>query len=303
MSCPPAGWRFSSARQVTAQCAFDLRLNLPGSWRTRGCPTLVGGSLGWPGSGPGRSADRCRSSRLPSYQESAKRRELAAPTVRAAWSQFRWGSSSLLLNPPITVRMPLRRGGSSAFAQQRRTPGSWRPGSRQSRPVQPDTWREAREAAERRRGDRRRGRLVLAVLVSWPGSDYPRCVTNRSVIRERRPAHGPGPGQPARMFTGATLRPERDCGSERKPEDWSHGRGQEARGCGVPVFDVDRATDSCHARPTTSAAASSSFRRRLQLRSTPCVPTSCAAGSSPTTSWTTTPRPGAGSASCRGSTR
>ena len=135
VSCPPAGWRFCVSRQVTAQCAFDLRLNLPGSWRTRGCPTLVGGSLGWPGSGPGRSADRCRSSRLPSYQESAKRRELAAPTVRAAWSQFRWGSSSLLLNPPITVRMPLRRGGSSASpSSEGRRPGSWRPGlARQGR--------------------------------------------------------------------------------------------------------------------------------------------------------------------------
>jgi hypothetical protein len=42
-------------------------------------------------------------------------------------------------------------------------------------------------------------------------------------IRERSLAQGPGPGQPARVFTGATGRPERDRRSERKPEDWSHG--------------------------------------------------------------------------------
>src|SRR6266566_4787509 len=35
-------------------------------------------------------------------------------------------------------------------------------------------------------------------------------------IRERRLAHGPGPGQPARVFTGATGRPERDRGSEHR---------------------------------------------------------------------------------------
>ena len=45
-------------------------------------------------------------------------------------------------------------------------------------------------------------------------------------------AIGPGPGQPARVVTGATGRPERDRGSEREPEDWSHGRGHETRGCG-----------------------------------------------------------------------
>jgi len=45
------------------------------------------------------------------------------------------------------------------------------------------------------------------------------------------------------------------------------------------------------------------YRRRLQLRSTLCAPTSCPAGPSPTTSWPTTPGPGVGWASCRGSTR
>ena len=45
------------------------------------------------------------------------------------------------------------------------------------------------------------------------------------------------------MFTGATGRPERDCGSQREAEDWSHGRGHETRDCGVPVSDVDRAKD------------------------------------------------------------
>jgi hypothetical protein len=65
------------------------------------------------------------------------------------------------------------------------------------------------------------------------GFDYPRWVTNRSVgSANGAPAHGPGPGQPARVFTGATGRPERDRGSKREPEDWSHGRGHETRGCG-----------------------------------------------------------------------
>jgi len=41
------------------------------------------------------------------------------------------------------------------------------------------------------------------------------------------------------------------------------------------------------------------YRRRLQLRSTLCAPTSCPAGPSPTTSWPTTPGPGVGWASCR----
>jgi len=52
------------------------------------------------------------------------------------------------------------------------------------------------------------------------GFDYP-AVGDEQVcrIRERSPTFGPGPGQPARVFTGATGRPERDCGSEREPED------------------------------------------------------------------------------------
>ena len=52
------------------------------------------------------------------------------------------------------------------------------------------------------------------------GFDYPRCVTNRFVGSANGARHtGREPGKPARVFTGATGRPERDRGSERKPKE------------------------------------------------------------------------------------
>src|SRR3984957_6165779 len=70
---------------------------------------------------------------------------------------------------------------------------------------------------------RQRGRIAAH-------SGYARCPENRRPMTQRYPwaadrsnrlPTGPGPGQSARVFTGATGRPERDRGSERKTEDWS----------------------------------------------------------------------------------
>jgi hypothetical protein len=49
------------------------------------------------------------------------------------------------------------------------------------------------------------------------------------------------------VFTGATGRPERDRGSERKPEDWSTAVAMKLEVVVVPVSDVDRAKDFYHA--------------------------------------------------------